>query len=100
MFLEYSPSLFADGRTSHGELAAELAAMGYRHALVWDNTGDFLMGFDLEQRSILEDLTDFYSSRHGYRYADLALFVASDRDLYETMRAGEIDFFRHFRNYA
>jgi FkbM family methyltransferase len=100
MFLEYSPSLFAEGRASHGELAGQLADMGYRHALVWDNSGDFLIGFDLEQRSILEDLTDFYSGRHGYRYADLALFAASDRDLYETMRAGEIGFFRRFRNYA
>ncbi len=99
VFLEYSPSLFADGRASHGELALKLAGIGYRHALVWENTGDFLMGFDLEQHSILEDLTDFYSGRHGYRYADLALFVGADRDLYERVRAGEIAFFQRFRNY-
>jgi FkbM family methyltransferase len=100
VFLEYSPSLFAEGRSSHGSVAERLMDIGYRHALVWDNTGDFLMGFDLEQRSILEDLTDFYSGRHGYRYADLALFQADDRDLAETTRAGELAFFQRFRNYG
>jgi FkbM family methyltransferase len=100
MFLEYSPSLFPRGRDSHAALAQDLAGMGYRHALVWDNTGDFLLGFGLEQSTILEDLTDFYSGRHGYRYADLALFADPDRDLYEAMREGEIRFFRRFRRYA
>ena len=100
LFLEYSPSLFQRGRKSHGELAPDLREIGYRHALVWDNTGDFLIGFALEHGTILEDLTDFYSGRHGYRYADLALFAEADRDLYAAMREGEIEFFRHFRNYA
>jgi FkbM family methyltransferase len=81
LFFEYEPHLLA----AHGDdgisVFRGLRDVGYTRALVYENTGEFLLSTDLSDTSLLEDLHRFYQSYRGARFCDICAFHDEDRDL-------------------
>lgn len=91
LFFEYDPGFYEDGECPRG--LERLAGLGYEHALVWDNLGEYMLSVGLEERVRIGELTAYFA--HGRRkgYCDIALFDPSDRDVFERARDAELRFF-------
>ncbi|WP_242360159.1 FkbM family methyltransferase [Anaeromyxobacter sp. SG17] len=89
LFVEFDPALYP---ASWDPLPAleRLARLGYGSAMVYDNTGEYVISVSLEDRAALEDVHQYYSGRNSARYADLCLFHSADRDLWQGLRRAEI----------
>ena len=77
-----------------GRLLRRLQDLGYRHAIFYENTGEYLLTAELSQQSVLEDIHDLYRGRGTDRYADICVFHDEDTDLCHTVRRAEIEHFR------
>ncbi|MEQ2006017.1 MAG: FkbM family methyltransferase [Limisphaerales bacterium] len=97
VFFEYDPHLFRAHGADGLALLRALAAIGYESALVFQNNGDFLLSAPLADDALWLDLDQFYSGRASEVYGDVCVFHREDRDLHDSVRAGERDFFRRFR---
>lgn len=100
VFFEYDPHLFRAHGADGLALLRALAALGYESALVFQNDGDFLMSAPLADDALWLDLDQFYSGRASRVYGDVCVFHREDRDLHDSVRAGEREFFRRFRTQA
>lgn len=100
VFFEYDPHLFREHGADGLALLRALAAIGYESALVFQNDGDFLMSAPLADEALWLDLDQFYSGRQGGLYCDMGVFHRDDRELQESVRAGELAFFHRFRSGA
>jgi FkbM family methyltransferase len=87
IFCEFDPRLAASFGRDPRELRPALASIGYRHAVVYDNTGEFLVSISLDDEAIFEDLYVF--SRVG-RYLDICFFHGDDEDLFMRLREIEL----------
>jgi FkbM family methyltransferase len=93
VFLEYDRRLLEE-HGDHGlQMLSGLVRMGYTNVLVYDAFGALLMGVDLSQWSILEQLHAYAGPGTAIPYFDLALFHAQDSDLYLNCLASEQVFF-------
>ncbi len=97
LFFEYDPDLTARAGASAIRVFDVLRAAGYRHALVYENTGDLILLLDLEEDQLVADLDGFFSGHDGLRYADICAFHATDSDLALSLREQELTFFRELR---
>lgn len=97
LFFEYDPFFLARQGESGPAIFPFLSARGYRTAVVYENTGDYLLTLSLDDQRLVEDVHEFYSGRGGERYCDLAVFHADDERLGEEFRASEIAFYRQAR---
>jgi len=97
LFFEYAPDLWARNQEDGCGIFESLQQIGYQSALVYENTGDYLLTAELSARTLIEDIYQFYSGRLGERYADICAFHAEDADLCQTIRLAEIEFFRRQR---
>lgn len=100
LFFEYDPHLALLSGARARELLAELAQIGYRMALVYENDGDFVSSLDLRDTDRLDDLHDYYSGRRGKRYADICAFHESDLDLWSIVRDREREHYRRARRFG
>jgi FkbM family methyltransferase len=97
LFFEYDPFLFSNIGCDGFQIFDSLRDSGYRLAIFWENTGDYLLTVDILNTKLLEDLHNFYTGRNGSRYCDICLFHDDDRELCEELRISEIKFFDNFR---
>lgn len=90
VLLEYDPILSqAQGTEPRAALEA-LRDIGYELAVVYDNTGEYLLTADLRDDRLLSDVDHHYRQQDGVRYADIAAMHARDRDVAEAIRSGEL----------
>ncbi len=89
VFMEYDPTLSAahglDGITT----LDTLRSLGYSHALVWDNHGNFLLGTPLDARDLLLVLDRYVTAPCGLYYWDVCCVHSTDADLFRALREGE-----------
>ena len=97
LFCEYDPHLAALAGSDARELLGLLVKSGYRMAMVYENTGEYVRTLDLTRRDEVEDLHAFYSGRGGHRYADLCVFHEEDQALWVAARSTELEYFRRTR---
>ena len=97
ILFEYDPHYFVQHGDDGLATFANLRQIGYRTALVYENTGEYLLAANLDNSSLLQDLDQFYSGRGGKRYCDICAFHTDDADLAQTIRLAEIEFFRSRR---
>jgi FkbM family methyltransferase len=106
LFFEYDPYFFRAQTprilpTANGvaplDVFLRLRAAGYRHAMIYENVGDYLMTVRLDERAQLEDLHAYFSGREGVRYADICLLSEADEDLCALIRARELEHFARRR---
>lgn len=94
LFFEYDPDLLARQGESADSLWAMLNKIGYRLALFYEHTGTYILSANLDQTRLLEELHRWLSGYGGHRYFDVCLFAGEDLDLGETIRLGEMEYFR------
>lgn len=97
VFFEYDPDLTARAGGKAIQVFDVLEATGYRYALLYENTGDFVLLLDLQDKRLVADLNAFFSGHSGGRYADICAFHVTDSDLALSLRATELEFFRALR---
>ena len=98
IFFEYDPyflSILNDDGLSVFEVLKEL---GYEGALIYDNTGSYLLSLRLEQNITLKELHTYFSGWKSVRYMDICVFHHVDMDVFENARLKEIDFFEKLKN--
>jgi hypothetical protein len=88
LFFEYVPTFFKRHRYDGRRIFADLATIGYRQALFYDFSGEFLTSLEIvHNRSVIEDLHNFFSNR---RYADVCVTHEDDGDLAKQIRDDEL----------
>jgi len=94
IFFEYDPDLLARNGNDGLALLNSLEDLGYKNALIFENTGLFLLSAKLNNKQLLEELNYYLSGFKGYRYFDICLFHQEDLDLFEKIRVSEIEYFK------
>lgn len=89
LFFEYDPDLTTRVGADAIQVFDVLVAIGYRYALVYENTGDLMLLLDLNESRLLADLHSYFSGHKGLRYADICAFDSSDSDLATSLRETE-----------
>jgi FkbM family methyltransferase len=96
LFFEYDPSLLRQQSDEGISIFSLLFSVGYRRALIYENTGEYMLSVELDNSRLLCELHEYFSGRKG-RYCDICAFSEVDLDLCEKVRHSEIDFFRELR---
>ncbi|MHB1417598.1 MAG: FkbM family methyltransferase [Chloroflexota bacterium] len=94
VFFEYDPFFFHKFGFDGFTVFETLRRAGYASALFYDNTGDYLLAANLDDRQLLEDIDGYYTGRSGKRYCDICAFHSEDEDLSQSIRMTELSFFR------
>jgi FkbM family methyltransferase len=97
VFFEYMPDELAAFGDNGLSLFPFLHEVGYRDALIYDNAGDLMLSLRVDAALRWQELHIYFSGRRGLRYMDLAVFAEQDRDLFENVRAAELEFCRRAR---
>jgi FkbM family methyltransferase len=100
LFFEYDPYLLAQNGEDGLAMLRDLGLAGYSKGLVYDNVGDLMLTADVDDRSLWGELHSYFSGRAATRYMDLCLFAGNDLDLFEAVRANELEHFAAIRKYA
>jgi len=86
VFFEYDPDLTAEAGDDPRRALGLLGDLGYRHMLVFENTGRYMCSLDLSDSGLLDDLHLYFSGHRGARYADLCAFPDRDEELWRLAR--------------
>jgi FkbM family methyltransferase len=74
------------------DLFGQLADLGYKRALIFDNTGEFVQTISLENRQLLDELSDYLpGGRQLHGYCDICAFHEEDADLCARFRQIEVE---------
>jgi FkbM family methyltransferase len=95
MFIEYDPALTRKQGVTAELVFEEVRSVGYKYAICWQNTGEYLLTAELDNKSLLNDLDARYSAPGSY--LDIAFVHEQDSDLAISIRNGEIDYFQRSR---
>jgi hypothetical protein len=98
IFFEYDPFFYKSEDDSLAVFNLLLKA-GYRAAIFYENTGDYLLTTDLSNKSLIADLHYYFSGRKMERYCDIIVFHNEDSDIANKLRESEIQYFSNIRNY-
>jgi len=97
LFFEYDPFFFSQNNDDGFEVFNALKKIGYRMALIFENTGEYLIHIDLDNDMLLEDIHGFYSGWKSKKYCDICVFHKQDMDVFSSVRTNEIEHFKKVR---
>ncbi len=98
LFFEYDP-FFLEKQGDDGlSIFSALAGAGYGDVMAYHSNGDYMFTADIGNRELLVDLHFYFSGRGGNDYCDLCVFPARDKDLFNRVRASELEFFKKQRS--
>lgn len=97
LFFEYDPYFFGKIKDDGFQIFQALKDIGYKAALVFENTGEYLISVELDNNLLLEDIHQFYSGWKAARYCDICVFHEEDSDVFAQARLNEIKFFKSVR---
>lgn len=95
IFMEYCPEGLARQNDNGLDIFRYLFSLGYRKALMYENFGEYMFSFNLNDQDFVEEMKDFFTKNKRIPYCDLCLFNESDLDLFKACRKSELDFFRN-----
>ena len=90
-FIEYDPYLTRIQGYDSRRIFSEMASVGYELALFWENTGEYLLSAELDDRALIEDIHLRYSQGAMRKYVDIAFIHQEDRDIGSQIRQAERD---------
>lgn len=97
IFFEYDP-YFLDLNKENGLTVFQtLLGLGYNKAIIYNNTGEFLLSLTLSNKQLLEELHLYYSGRQSDMYMEICVFHSEDNDLAERIRILEMDLFGSYK---
>ncbi len=88
LFFEYFPDL-APEPDRLPEVFSYLAGLGYHRGLVYDATGDFLVGANLDDAEFMADIHSRYRGNPAMRYADICAVHEKDESIATALRIAE-----------
>jgi FkbM family methyltransferase len=94
LFFEYDPYFFTKANDDGFKIFSDLKEIGYGKALIFENTGEYLIHVDLRNVALLEDIHEFYSGWSASRYCDVCIFHDDDSDLFIQARQNELAYFK------
>jgi FkbM family methyltransferase len=94
VFYEYAPFEQPNGVVDGIRSFQALVQAGYRHFIVYDNFGNFLIHLNAENFAQFVDLNGYLCSNRvngiAVPYYDLCAFTAEDFDLFDALRSAEL----------
>lgn len=97
IFFEYDPYFLNNINDDGLSIFNDLYKINYRKMIIYENTGEYLLSVELNQKQIIEDIHYFYSGRGGGKYCDICIFHSDDSELADLIRKKEIKFFKNYR---
>lgn len=97
VFFEYDPFFLSQQNDDGLSIFSTLSSIGYNKALIYDNNGELLLSASLDNHTLLEDITHYYTGRKGLQYCDICVFHKDDIGLFEKIRKLEMLFFEQSR---
>jgi len=94
IFMEYSVDDLFKQNDGGLEVFKYLASIRYQKAIMYENFGEYMFSFDINDEDFVEEMRDFFHKNERIPYADLCVFHADDVDLFKNCRRAELDFFR------
>ena len=91
VFIEYDPFLTQVQEYDSSRIFSEVASVGYKLAVFWENTGQYLLTAELADRALIEDIHLRYSQGAGRSYVDIAFIHEDDLELGWNIRETERD---------
>lgn len=93
IFMEYCPDALEKQNDDGLSVFNYLAKFGYKKGFMYQNSGEYMFSFNIDNADFIEDMRDFYIN--SKRYCDLCLFSEEDIDLYKKCREAELKFFKN-----
>jgi FkbM family methyltransferase len=97
IFFEYEPECHRVVKEKGLRVFPFLKSVGYQYLAIYDNNSDFLISLSLDQMDHIEELHEYFSGRHGYRYMDIVAFGKQDKSIFESVVKQERAFFKKNR---
>ena len=88
-FIEYDPHMTKMQGYDSARVISDMASVGYKLAVFWENTGEYLLTAALDNSALMEDVHLYYSGRSGGRYVDIAFIHEEDLELGWEIRKAE-----------
>ncbi|HSA05963.1 MAG TPA: FkbM family methyltransferase [Candidatus Gastranaerophilales bacterium] len=64
----------------------DMLNFGYNYAIFYDHLGNFLLSMNLENKSLLEELTNYINIQRHIPYFDICMFHNQDKQIYKDIR--------------
>lgn len=93
IFMEYDPNFLEKQNDNGIKIFSELRSLGYQKALMYENFGEYMFSFNLNDEYFIEDMRDFFYKNNRIPYVDLCIFHEQDMDLFEIIRKEELYFY-------
>ncbi len=100
LFFEYYPFLLFKQQDDGISVFATLGSAGYRNALLYDRTGEYMFSSALSDTRFIDEMHVYFSDPKGLRHCDLCVFHDEDTDLFEKLRVDELEAFREFHRFS
>jgi FkbM family methyltransferase len=92
LFFEYDPFFLAKQNDDGISIFAQLHALGYHSAAIYDNVGNYLISLPLKEQNQIADLHQYLFGRNGEYYYDICLVHEEDLDIISQLRDVEMAF--------
>ena len=93
IFFEYDPYFLRLNNDDGISVFEILIKLGYQTAILYHNTGEFLISLDLCNLQTLRQLHLYYSGRNTEMYLDICVFSIEDSDIAEKIISYEYEYF-------
>jgi FkbM family methyltransferase len=98
IFFEYDPFFLKEQDDDGISIFSLLKENGYSGVIVYDNFGDLMLCLPEIQMERLEELHLYFSGRRSLQYYDICVFHSEDRDIFNSARTSELEFFRKLKS--
>jgi FkbM family methyltransferase len=98
IFFEYDPFFLKEQDDDGISIFPLLQENGYSGVIVYDNFGDLMLCMPEIQIERLEELHLYFSNRKSLQYYDICIFHSEDRDIFNSARTSEMEFFRELKS--
>lgn len=97
IFFEYDPHFLSLNKDDGISVFELLVKLGYQTAIVYHNTGEFLISLDINDLQTLRQLHLYYSGRNTEMYIDICVFNSEDSDIAEKIISYEYEYFSRIK---
>lgn len=93
IFTEFDQNLMKEIKEDFNEMFEFFRSLDYLYVIFYDNFGDYLISLNINDTEKIEDITNYFDNRNTDKFCDICVFHKDDKDLFESVRINEIDFF-------
>lgn len=98
IYMEYDPNFLIKNNDFGLEIFKYLYDLGYKNAIMYQNYGEYMCSFELNNEQFISEMRDFFYKNYRIYYADLLIFNEKDNDMFSKIREFERNYFRIEKN--